>query len=132
MRSVYIIFAAILFLTASCEENKDRPSEEFEGTWFIKKILSDPGNGSAQYTNVTDTSSITFNAQGAVSSNSSYFGLGMMDSYEILDSAKIKFSFKPHSSQSATIYRYKFAGDTLILNPPCIEGCGMKLVRPNW
>jgi hypothetical protein len=131
MKSLYFVLLATLISIAACEKILESPAKSFSGTWIIKKHYADPGNGSGRYADVTGVPApgITFQPGNNASSDYKYFGLGMLAGYEVLDSVRIKFTFKEISSNPATIYRYKFSGDTLILNPPCFEGCGIKLVK---
>ncbi len=128
---LFSILAALLF-AVSCEKQSGFSLEAtLEGTWVVKQVWADPGDGSGTYNKVTvkPAPEITFRADGTVSSSSGFFGLHMIDSFKVIDSAQVLLSFKPQSSQPQMIYRYSFEGNVLELNPPCIEGCGLKLVR---
>ena len=130
MKTLFSILLAILFLASSCDKDEYDP-KNLEGNWVIKKMLIDPGNGSGRYQDVTGNPYLVFHQDGSAASDYSVFGLHMLSSYEVRDSVEVILSFKEQSSQPSTPYRYKFAGDTLILNPPCFEGCGLKLVKAN-
>ncbi len=130
MKTIFSTLIAIVLFTSSCEK-EDKRLINFEGNWVIKKMLVDPGNGSGRYQDVPGNPTMSFTTGGAARSTYQAFGLHMLQSYEVIDSVKLVFSFKDVSSQPSTPYRYKFSGDTLILNPPCIEGCGLKLVKGN-
>ena len=119
---------AIAICLNSCEKDNTEFTN-LEGNWVIKKAYADPGDGSGRYRNVPDKNYIEFFKDGSARSNYAVFGLHMLRSFSVTDSVRVILTFKDISSQPATTYRYKFSGDTLILNPPCIEVCGLKLVR---
>ncbi len=129
MKTFISTLGIILFLCVSCEKDKSETAG-LQGKWIVKKMLADPGDGSGRYQDVSGNTYIDFRKDGDIKSNAA-FGLNMLKSYQVTDSVTILFSFKEISSQPKTKYRYKFSGDTLVLNPPCIEGCGIKLVRAN-
>lgn len=130
MKTIFTTLTACLLLTASCEKD-DVKLNNLSGKWILKKKLADPGDGSGRYQDVKGKAYISFKADGSVESNYEAFGMHLLKSYTIVDSITVVFSFKDVSSQPATSYRYNFAGDTLVLRPPCIEGCGLKLLRAN-
>lgn len=132
MRLLLISILTALLFAVSCKKQSGFSLETtLEGTWAVKQVWADPGDGSGTYTKVTvkPAPQITFRADGTVSSSSEFFGLQMIDSFKVIDRTQVHLSFKPHSSQPQMIWRYSFEGNILQLNPPCIEGCGLKLVR---
>lgn len=132
MKKLFISTLAVLFFAVSCEKQNGFFFEtSLEGTWRVNEVWSDPGDGSGAYQKVTikPVPEITFYKDGSVSSTSTLFGLHMIDSFKVVDSTQVLLSFKDISSQPQTLYRYSFKGNTMELNPPCIEGCGLKLVR---
>ena len=130
MKTIFSILIAIVLLSSSCEK-EDSVFRNLEGKWVIKKILVDPGDGSGRYRDVSEKHHIEFFKDGSAKSSYSVFGLQMLLSFKVMDSVQVTLSFKDTSSQPSTPYRYNFSGDTLVLNPPCFEGCGLKLVRLN-
>ncbi len=118
--------------TAACQKSNESPNpDRFNGTWIVKKHYADPGDGSGKYMDVTTDPPqyLKFLSGGTVNSNYIYFGLQGLQSFSVIDSTRIRFTFRTTSSQPESIYFYQFAGDTLILRPPCIEGCGIKMVK---
>lgn len=128
MKTSFTILIIAALLSISCEKDNSN-LKNIEGSWLIKKMMVDPGNGSGRYQDVPDKNYIMFLKDGSANSNYAVFGLHMLRSFKVTDSAEVVLYFKDVSSQPATPYRYMFTGDTLVLNPPCIEGCGLKLVR---
>lgn len=126
----YLTLVIFALLITACKKSERLPNNTLEGTWVLKKLYSDPGDGSGTYVDVSEpVSTLTFNTNGSVSSTISFFGLNTMKSYSALENGKIEFAFKEVSSLSTTTFNYQFKQDTLVLNPPCIEGCGLKFVR---
>lgn len=126
----YFSLIILSFLIISCEKSaKTNPA--LNGKWLLKKYYSDPGDGSGKYQNVHPDSTFILNIyeNGSVSANTSFYGLNNFKSYMVLDSTRIQFNMKNHISVPSTVYYYSFIKDTLVLNPPCIEGCGLKFVR---
>jgi hypothetical protein len=130
MKYLYLLLA-IALVTSACDKGNEGPDQtSFQGTWILKKSYVDPGNGTGTYIDIKqDGLYITFNSDSTVVSNTTQFGLGMIASYRVLDSVRVRINFKQQSSSPTTVFRYRFKKDTLELNPPCIEGCGMKFVK---
>lgn len=111
-----------------CENGKAVPlpyynTQAIIGTWKLTESLADPGDGSGKYKPVTGpTKYMTFDANGKVTGDAN----PNVTSYKILDYEKIEFTTLQNSSIT---YRYKIIGNQLELNPPCIEGCGLKFIR---
>jgi hypothetical protein len=95
------------------------------GTWQLTETLFDPGDGSATWQPVSDkTKKISFKPDGSIQGTA----LGDLVSYKIIDSTRVEFARK---DDTKFIYRYKVASSTLMLNPPCIEACGLKFRKEN-
>jgi hypothetical protein len=132
MKNLYQItlLLFVISLLFSCDKNETN-TNQFTGTWTLKKFLADPGDGSGKYVDVSQNpiKTLTFTSNGNIFSNTSFFNLDHLNEYEILDSNKVKVKFKLESSQSPSIYSYQFKKDTLILSPMCIEACGLKFTK---
>ena len=123
-----ISFAIIVILSflASCKKN-DRGS--LTGTWELKEVLMDPGNGSGVFNVVSSDKNLVFHTNGNVTSN----GIICDMSIESNTSTSGTYSAIDSTIISATcpnlILKYEVSGDTLILIYPCIEACKAKYTR---
>ena len=118
----------ILSLFTSCKK-KERDS--LTGTWELKEVLMDPGNGSGVFTAVSSDKNLVFHTNGNVNSN----GIICDMSIESNTSTSGTYSAIDSSIISATcqnlIINYELNGDTLILIYPCFEACKAKYNRVN-
>ena len=116
----------ILSLFTSCKKNK---RDSLTGTWELKEVLMDPGNGSGVFTAVSSDKNLVFNTNGNVNSN----GIICDMSIESNTSTSGTYSENDSTIISATcqnlIIKYELSGDTLILIYPCFEACKAKYIK---
>ena len=116
----------ILSLFTSCKKNK---RDSLTGTWELKEVLMDPGNGSGVFTAVSSDKNLVFHTNGNVNSN----GIICDMSIESNTSTSGTYSENDSTIISATcqnlIIKYELSGDTLILIYPCFEACKAKYTR---
>ncbi len=116
----------ILSLFTSCKKNK---RDSLTGTWELKEVLMDPGNGSGVFTAVSSDKNLVFNTNGNVNSN----GIICDMSIESNTSTSGTYSENDSTIISATcqnlIIKYELIGDTLILIYPCFEACKAKYIK---
>ena len=106
-----------------CKKEEDGPGEVY-GTWKLTETMNDPGDGSGKYKKVEgDLKYLTLERSGEISGDV----LSNLERFNVLDSARIEFSTK--TAKERVIYYYKVSANSLTLNPPCIEGCGLRFVR---
>jgi hypothetical protein len=125
MKVSFAILVIISFL-ASCKKN-DRDS--LTGTWVLKEVLMDPGNGSGVFTAVGSDKNLVFNTNGNVNSNGVICDMSIESNtstagtYSEIDSTIIS------TTCPNLILKYEVSGDTLILIYPCIEPCKAKYIK---
>ena len=116
----------ILSLFTSCKK-KERDS--LTGTWELKEVLMDPGNGSGVFTAVSSDKNLVFHTNGNVNSN----GIICDMSIESNTSTSGTYSENDSTIISATcqnlIIKYELSNDTLILIYPCFEACKAKYIK---
>lgn len=118
----------ILSLFTSCKKNK---RDSLTGTWELKEVLMDPGNGSGVFTAVSSDKNLVFQTNENVNSN----GIICDMSIESNTSTSGTYSAIDSTIISATcqnlVIKYELSGDTLILIYPCFEACKAKYNRVN-
>ncbi len=125
MKVSFAILVIISFL-ASCKKN-DRDS--LTGTWLLKEVLMDPGNGSGVFTAVGSDKNLVFNTNGNVNSNGVICDMSIESNtstagtYSEIDSTIIS------TTCPNLILKYEVSGDTLILIYPCFEPCKAKYIK---
>ena len=118
----------ILSLFTSCKKNK---RDSLTGTWELKEVLMDPGNGSGVFTAVSSDKNLVVNTNGNVTSNGIICDMSIESNtstsctYSEIDSTVIS------STCQNLIIKYEVSGDTLILIYPCFEACKAKYNRVN-
>lgn len=125
MKISFAIIVLLSFLT-SCKKN-DRGS--LTGTWELKEVLMDPGNGSGVFNVLNSDKNLVFHTNGNVTSN----GIICDMSIESNTSTSGTYSEIDSTIISATcqnlIIKYEVSNDTLILIYPCFEACKAKYTR---
>ena len=116
----------ILSLFTSCKKNK---RDSLTGTWELKEVLMDPGNGSGVFTAVSSDKNLVFHTNGNVSSNGIICDMSIESNtstsgtYSVIDSTIIS------ATCQNLIIKYEVSNDTLILIYPCFEACKAKYTR---
>lgn len=125
-----ITFALLLLMaviiTAGCSsQNTKVASPTLVGKWQLTETLSDPGDGSGKWMPAEKDSKqlVEFGKDGSVSGNA----MPETSHYTITDS--IHLALTQQGNTAPITYRYKVAQNTLTLNPPCREACGMRYIR---
>lgn len=96
------------------------------GNWKLTEILADPGNGSGTFNPVTSNKTLTFDANGTVSSNGTICDMSTVSN----TSSTGTYTTTTNSiNSSSTTIIYELTGTTLILNYPCIEPCKAKYIK---
>ncbi len=129
MKSRYILlFSALVLVFASCKKESEDPT--LINTWKLIEVLADPGDGSGTFQPVTSDKTISFFADGTVTSNanlcqmSTDTGMGSAGTY-----SETELSITPDNcGVSAFVMTYELTGANLILSYPCFEACREKYV----
>lgn len=99
-------------------------SGELYGKWKLTETLNDPGDGSGKYMKVKgDAKYLILNHSGKIEGDATPDLL----TFKIVDSVRIEVTSKNYTQPFT--YLYKATAKTLTLNPPCIEGCGLRFIR---
>ncbi len=127
MRKVIYIIITILFVSCSKEE-PNTFQNQLIGKWNLIEVYADPGDGSGTYNPVTSEKYVEFLANGTVKSNGPLCNLsietneGFTGTYSIVTK---KISGNDCQPNPLGI-RFDIVDNYLIINFPCIEGCGEK------
>jgi hypothetical protein len=130
MKTKFFVFATIILTLISCNKNEDEVvTNPILGTWELKEILADPGDGSGKFNPVNSNKKLTFNKDGSLTSNGSICNMSVESNVS---------SNGTYNETNATIYssncenftiKYEVTGNTLILNYQCIESCKAKYYK---
>ena len=121
-----LVILLFLSLLISCKKN-DRSS--VTGTWELKEVLMDPGNGSGVFNVVSSDKNLVFHTNGNVTSNGIICDMSIESNtstsgtYSEIDSTIIS------STCQNLIIKYELNGDTLFLIYPCFEACKAKYIK---
>jgi hypothetical protein len=117
-----LLNCAFICMILICSCKKDAPeSGEIFGNWLLLEQYNDPGDGSGKYEKVKDRKTVTFSTTGEITGEV----FESPTQFKILDSTKMEIISKTRTD----IYHYKVTDKYLQLNPPCIEGCGLRFLR---
>lgn len=129
-KSIVLLFiVGILFSCSNIEEKTSVTPPLLVGTWKLKEILFDPGDGSGTFQSVNSNKTLIFDTTGNVTSN------GLICDMSIGTSAS---SIGTYSEANSTInstncpnltLNYELNADTLIIIYPYIEPCKAKYIK---
>lgn len=125
MKKIYLFLVIITLTYLGCKKDvaSDGPGEIY-GKWRLTETLNDPGDGSGKYMKVTgDAKYLILDKSGKISGEA----LSDSFSFKVIDSVRVEIFSNTY--KMPITYRYKVSARSLTLNPPCIEGCGLKFVR---
>lgn len=116
---------SVLLFAACTTQKTGIANNALTGKWQLKETLADIGDGKGTWTTVNKDSILI----SELKSDGSIIGNAMRGTthYTITDSVHLAVTIEHNASPID--YRYKVINDTLILNPPCREACGMKFIR---
>ncbi|TDQ33009.1 lipocalin-like domain-containing protein [Zeaxanthinibacter enoshimensis] len=136
MRKFYALLPLVLIcILVSCNAADDdiQNTTDIIGTWQLRAVLADPGDGSGEYEPVRSDKTIEFFADGTFITNVSFCD-GSRDAEEGFSG-----TYNPETgvlSPEGCVYAgympsYSFEGKNLIIQLPCIEPCGEKYEKIN-
>ena len=124
-RSIALIVAIAAFAACTTQKTNSTTTPTLVGKWKLTETLADIGDGKATWQQVSKDSALVseFRSDGSITGNA----MPGTTHYAIADSAHLNMTIE-HNTDPID-YRYKVSKDTLLLNPPCREACGMRFVR---
>lgn len=123
-----VLLCSISLFALSCSKQHPKHTD-VAGTWQLKEMLADPGDGSGVFYPVQSNKKLTFNSDGVVTSNGSICTMSIET--DVGSKGTYSEDDMTISSQDCTglKLKYEFDGNTLIVIYPCIEPCKAKYVR---
>lgn len=115
-----LLLIAIVFAFSACQ--KAFINKGLIGKWKLTEYLADPGDGSGTWQKADPLSPQSIEFRQDESLIFSPGGIYDYNRYKITSDTTMYF-FKGDDSISM---RYRLSENVLIINPPCIEGCGQK------
>lgn len=125
MKRKLILILAVLFLV-SC--NKDESDAELIGSWRLVATLVDPGDGSGVFRPIMSDQTITFNADGTVTSSGSlcdFFDNTAESTTGTYLAEDMYFTTNDCGIEDFK-YQLEIDGQFLTYFVVCIEGCGVR------
>lgn len=119
----------ILTLTLiSCHKDDDDATTTLVGSWKLKEVLADPGDGSGTFNSVNSNKILTFDTNGNVTSNGSICDFSIESNASSTGTySEINATIIPANCQR--IINYELNGNALVLTYLCIEGCQQKYIK---
>lgn len=120
------LFITTSGLYLSCKKDKPDPvPSEITGYWKLTETMEDIGNGKGKYIKTTgEPKYLILGKAGKVGGNALQ---EQISSFKVLDSARIEFNNQ--NGSKPIVFWYVATPGNLQLNPPCIEGCGLRFVK---
>ena len=125
-RSITFITLVAISIASACVSQKNNvTTPTLVGKWQLTETLADIGDGKGTWTAVSKDSVLTseFKSDGSITGNA----MPGTTRYAITDSVHLAMTVE--HNVTPIDYRYKVSQDTLLLNPPCREACGMRFIR---
>jgi hypothetical protein len=99
------------------------------GKWKVIEAYVDPGDGSGEYSPVDNGMKIEISSDGIVTSDGNICELNPKKGNNSTGKLDLNTLIIKPDKCSQLFIKVSLSNDHLILNHPCIEGCGMKLKR---
>lgn len=130
MKTKIFAIATVILTLISCNKNdNENATIPLLGTWELKEILADPGDGSGIFNSVISNKKLTFDSKGNVTSNGSICAMSIESNTSSNGTySETNSTINSANCQNATI-KYELTGTTLILIYPCIEACKAKYIK---
>lgn len=134
MKSIYTLLLVVFLFSCSSDQISKSESSEYIGRWKLIQTGYgdyDPVTGEFVYTNsdITNGHVIQFHSNGYIETPMDYCQTNNSSVYLYPYFVENK-SIKPECfSGDENFIEYHLAGDTLIIDGPCVEGCREKYIR---
>lgn len=128
-RVAFVLF--FLLACISCSDNDDI-SQGLEGTWRLKEVYSDPGDGSGNFVPAETSLEIRFLASGELQSSYKLCGgpdTGQDTAYYDDEMKEIYVSGCYEATHQVFTLRYQMDWPYLEVYYPCIEACVYRFVK---
>lgn len=106
----------------------DVADAELLGDWTLIEIYSDPGDGSGSFSAVNSQKMVTFSSDNSITSNGVLCDISLdvtTPTTGVFSEETMTFNTEACGSLDLN-YQFEIEGNTLIIYPFCIEGCGAK------
>lgn len=123
-----ITITILTFISCTQNDNSDATSPLI-GTWKLKEILADPGDGSGIFNTVITNKQLTFYNNGTITSNGSICDMSVEANISTNGTYNETDSTINSTNCNNSTIKYELNGNTLILNYPCFEACKAKYVK---
>lgn len=121
-----VALTLVIAAFAACTTQKSHINTSgLTGRWQLTQTLADIGDGKATWQPASKDSVliVELKSDGSITGNA----MPGTTHYTITDSVHLAVTIEHNTAPID--YRYKVTNDTLLLNPPCREACGMKFIR---
>jgi hypothetical protein len=129
-KSILLVFlVGILFSCSNIEDETSVAPQTLVGTWKLKEILFDPGDGSGTFQSVNSTKTLIFDTNGNVTSNGSICDMSIETNASSIGTySEANSSINPSNCPNLTL-NYELNANTLVIIYPYIELCKAKYIR---
>ena len=131
MRTVMTLtFLVVFFLSCEDKDKNSVESNRLYGTWELKEVMVDPGDGSGTFLPVTSSRTLIFLSDSTVVSNGNMCNMNINDetystgTYSLADSI-----IQAGCNKGVINLNFGIRNGKLIVSYPCIEGCAFKYAK---
>lgn len=129
-----ILLLVTLFLVVSCSDDDDTnvvAESGLIGDWKLIEVYLDPGDGSGNFEAVDSEKTVTFLADGSISSNGNLCHMAVATTISSTGTYSLIDGSITIPSCDDTIYNTSFEmiGQNVIISYLCIEGCQEKYLK---
>lgn len=121
-KSIILLFlVGILFSCSNIVEETSVTPPQLVGTWKLKEILFDPGDGSGTFQSVNSNKTLIFDTTGNVTSNGLICDMSIgTNASSIVTYSEANSTINSSNCPNLTL-NYELIADTLVIIYPCIE-----------
>jgi hypothetical protein len=130
MKKLLLFFTTVvlIFSCSNDEDNQANNNTELTGNWKLIEVYMDPGDGSGDFQAVNSEKTLTFLADGSISSNGNL--CHMANTTNIASSGTYSLANGtitiPSCDDTTYSTSFEIIGTNVILSYSCIEGCREK------
>jgi hypothetical protein len=126
-----IVLSTLVFWFMFSCKNADQMESDLVGTYRLIEVLSDPGNGSGSFQPVSSSKTITFFADGTLSSNGDLCTPSLSSNAPVSGMYSLPDSTisSPNCPNVGIPIRFSLQEKILIISYPCFEPCLAKYTK---
>lgn len=130
MKKIFFLIAAVVIAVSCNDDETNVNNSAITSQWGLSEVLVDPGDGSGTFQPVESAKTITFYANGTVTSNGSLCTMAAGTNTASTGTySETDHTITVNCDNTSNTLPYTISNSRLIISYFCIEGCQEKYVQ---